>query len=107
MYQPLGAEGEEKGYTFRPRYGFGWDFSSQVAYERIHDVWRNESFQPDARTPERVMSPDDVMKQLEATVKNKLRATDSVIRRLKADFREQLLLRKEPFRLYSEFDPLN
>jgi hypothetical protein len=107
MYRPLNAEGEEKGYTFRPRYGFGWEFSSQVAFERIHDVWRNESFQPDARNPERNLSPDDIYKQIGETVKSKLRATDSVIRRLKQDFREQLLLRKEPFLLYSEFDPLN
>lgn len=107
MYQPQNAEGQDKGYVFRPRYGFGWDFSSQVAYERIHDVWRNESFQPDSRAPERKLSPDDVYEKIGGTVKNKLRATDSVIRRLKQDFREQLLLRKEPFMLYSEFDPLN
>lgn len=107
MYQPRGAEGEEKGYMFRPRYGFGWDFSSQVAYERIHDVWRHESFQPDARNPERIFSPDEIGKKLDETVRSKLRATDSVIRRLKQDFREQLHLRKQPFLLYSEFDPLN
>ena len=107
MYRPQNAEGEENGYMFRPRYGFGWDFSSQVAYERIHDVWRGESFQPDARTPERKLSPDDIRKKLDETVRSKLRATDSVIRRLKQDFREQLLLRKQPFMLYSEFDPLN
>ncbi len=107
MYQPRNTEGEEKGYVFRPRYGFGWDFSSQVAYERIHDVWGGETFTPDARQPERNLSPDDVFEKIDDTVKNKLRATDSVIRRLKQDFREQLLLRKEPFMLYSEFDPLN
>jgi len=107
MYQPLNAEGEDKGYTFRPRYGFGWDFSSQVAYERIHDVWCNESFQPDKREPGRSLSPDAVFEKIGDTVRNKLRATDSVIRRLKQDFREQLLLRKEPFMLYGEFDPLN
>ncbi|PYS80602.1 MAG: hypothetical protein DMF67_19865 [Acidobacteria bacterium] len=107
MYQPLGAEGEDKGYTFRPRYGFGWDFSSQVAYERIHDVWRDEGFHPDKRASDRSLSPDDVFEKIGDTVKNKLRATDSVIRRLKQDFREQLLLRKEPFLLYGEFDPLN
>ncbi len=107
MYQPRNTEGEEKGYVFRPRYGFGWDFSSQVAYERIHDVWGGETFTPDARQPERKLSPDDVFEKIGDTVKNKLRATDSVIRRLKQDFREQLLLRKEPFMLYSEFDPLN
>jgi hypothetical protein len=107
MYQPKNAEGEEKGYTFRPRYGFGWDFSSQVAYERIHDVWRGESFQPDARMPERKLSPSDIETKLDETVRSKLRATDSVIRRFKRDFREQLLLRKEAFLLYDEFDPLN
>lgn len=93
MYQSRSAEGEDKGYTFRPRYGFGWDFSSQVAYERIHDVWHGESFQPDAREPERKLSPDEVYEKIGDTVKHKLRATDSVIRRLKQDFREQLLLR--------------
>jgi hypothetical protein len=107
MYQPRSAEGEDKGYTFRPRYGFGWAFSSQVAYERIHDVWRNESFQTDTRATERKLSPDDVFEKIGETVRSKLRATDSVIRRLKQDFREQLLLRKEPFLLYGEFDPLN
>jgi uncharacterized protein YdcH (DUF465 family) len=108
MYQPLGAEGEEKGYTFHPRYGYGWDFSSQVAYERIHDVWRGETFRPDARAPSRAFSPEEVLRQIEETLKSKLRATESVVRRLKQDFgAERLLLRKEPFLLYGEFDPLN
>jgi predicted RecB family nuclease len=107
MYQPQNREGEDKGHVFHPRYGFGWEFSSQVAYERIHDVWSNQPFQPDSRAPDRRLSPDDVYEKIGDTVKNKLRATDSVIRRLKQDFREKLLLRKEPFMLYSEFDPLN
>ncbi|MBV8856255.1 MAG: AAA family ATPase [Acidobacteria bacterium] len=108
IYQPTGAEGEEKGYTFRPRYGFGWDFSSQVAYERIHDVWNGEAFRPDARDPSRAYPPEEVLSRIEETLKSKLRATDSVIRRLKQDFgAERLLLRKEPFLLYGEFDPLN
>jgi hypothetical protein len=107
-YRPAGADGEEKGYAFRPRYGFGWEFSSQVAYERIHDVWRGETFRPDARDPSRAFSPEEVLRQIEETLKMKLRATDGVVRRLKQDFgAERLLLRKEPFLLYGEFDPLN
>lgn len=107
-YQPTNAEGEGKGHTFRPRYGFGWEFSSQVAFERIHDVWRGEKFRPDARDPSREYAPAEVLRQIEETLKNKLRATDSVIRRLKQDFgAERLLLRKEPFLLYREFDPLD
>ncbi|HEY9284023.1 MAG TPA: PD-(D/E)XK nuclease family protein, partial [Pyrinomonadaceae bacterium] len=108
LYQPTNADGGEQGYTFRPRYGFGWEFSDQLAFERIHDVWRNEPFRPDPRDAARDLSPEDVLRQLEETLRAKLRATDSVIRRLKQDFGgDRLLLRKEPFLLYGEFDPLN
>jgi hypothetical protein len=106
LYQPHNADGEEKGYTFRPRYGFGWEHSNQVAFERIHDVWNNESFIPDPKERSRDMSPRDILATIEETVKAKLRATDSIIRRLKEDLASQLLLRKEPFRLHGEFDPI-
>jgi hypothetical protein len=106
-YRPTGAEGEEKGYTFRPRYGFGWEFTNQVAFERIHDAWGGKGYNPDPRNPERQLSAEGVYERIEETVRNKLRATDSVIRRLKQEFGDALLLRKEPFLLYGEFDPLN
>jgi hypothetical protein len=106
-YQPTDAEGEEKGYTFRPRYGFGWEFTNQVAFERIHDAWSGKGYNPDPRNPERELSPEGVYERIEETVRSKLRATDSVIRRLKQEFGDALLLRKEPFLLYEEFDPLN
>jgi hypothetical protein len=106
-YQPTDAEGEEKGYTFRPRYGFGWEFTNQVAFERIHDAWSGKGYNPDPRNPERQLSPEGVYERIEETVRGKLRATDSVIRRLKQEFGEALLLRKEPFLLYGEFDPLD
>ncbi|HYY99154.1 MAG TPA: AAA domain-containing protein, partial [Pyrinomonadaceae bacterium] len=106
-YQPTDAEGEEKGYTFRPRYGFGWEFTNQVAFERIHDVWSGKGYNPDPRNPERQLTAEGVHERIEETVTNKLRATDSVIRRLKQEFGDSLLLRKEPFLLYGEFDPLD
>ncbi|MBV9928107.1 MAG: AAA family ATPase [Acidobacteria bacterium] len=106
-YQPTDAEGEERGYTFRPRYGFGWEFTNQVAFERIHDVWSGKGYNPDPRNPERQLSAEGVYERIEETVRNKLRATDSVIRRLKQEFGDSLLLRKEPFLLYGEFDPLD
>lgn len=107
MYQPTDGDGGEKGYVFRPHYGFGWEFSSQVAYERIHDVWNGRSYNPDPRHPERGLSPGDVLERVAETVANKLRSTDSIIRRLKQEFGPQLLLRKEPFLLYDIFDPLD
>lgn len=106
-YQPTGAEGEEKGYTFHPRYGFGWEFTNQVAFERIHDAWSGRGYNPDPRNPERQLTAEGVYERIEETLRNKLRATDSVIRRLKQEFGDALLLRKEPFLLYGEFDPLN
>ena len=106
-YQPTNTEGEEKDYTFRPRYGFGWEFTNQVAFERIHDAWNGEGYNPDPRNPERQLSTEGVYERIEETVRNKLRATDSVIRRLKQEFGDALLLRKEPFLLYGEFDPLD
>jgi uncharacterized protein (DUF433 family) len=106
-YQPTNTEGEEKGYTFRPRYGFGWEFTNEVAFERIHDAWNGKCYNPDPRNPERQLSTEGVYERIEETVRNKLRATDSVIRRLKQEFGDALLLRKEPFLLYGEFDPLD
>jgi AAA domain len=105
-YQPADAQGQERGYTFRPRYGFGWEFSNQVAYERIHDVWNGKSYRPNPRNPQSELRPEAIRGLIEETVKGKLRATDSVVRRLKQEFGSQLLLRKEPFLLYEEFDPL-
>lgn len=107
MYQPLDAAGQERGYVFRARYGFGWEHSNQVAFERIHDVWQGKDFLPDPRDPDRVMAPADILDTIKQTVRNKLRATDSVVRRLKQDLGEGLRLRKEPFRLYDAFDPLD
>jgi hypothetical protein len=107
MYRPMNQQGEEKGYVFSPRYGYGWPFSNQVAFERIHDVWEQQEFNPDPKNPQRAVSPEEVLKQIRVTVHNKLRATDSVIRRLKDDFGTRLLLQKEPFYLYQNFDPLN
>lgn len=107
MYQPTDQSGQEKGFRFLPRYGFGWSHSNQVAFERIHDVWNSESFTPDARHPDRVLSPVEILQTIEQTVRNKLRATDSVVRAIRQDLGDYLLLRKEPFRLFTDFDPLD
>jgi len=106
-YRPVSAEGEERGYLFRPRYGFGWEYLNQVAFERIHDVWEGRAFSPDPRNRSRDIPSDAVRAGIEQTVLAKLRATDSVVRRLKSEIGDRLLLRKEPFLLYEEFDPIN
>ncbi len=109
LYQPQSREGEDQGYTYRPPYGFGWRHTNQIAFERIHDVWENKPFETSAGA----MTPPEVLAEIERVARNKLRATDSIIRRLKQDHRTQreagspglLLLKKEPFRLHSAFDP--
>ena len=106
-----------------------WEHSNQVAFERIHDVWRGRAFahtvgDGDGNGRSGRYTPDEIVEQIEATVLGKLRATDSVVRRLKQDHRAArragprpsaacdwrdargtLLLRKGPFRLYTDFDP--
>ena len=123
------------GSRYLPRSAFAWEHSNQVAFERIHDVWRDRTFTHTVRdadgTPtERSYSPGEVLDQIRTTVLGKLQATDSVVQRLKEDHKAQwaseaaaleaeglstvearraargtLLLRKEPFRLYTDFDP--
>lgn len=97
LYQP--AKG---GFQFRTPYGFSWEHSNQVAFERIHDVWNNETFSHRQRT----YKPLEILPEIEKAVLAKLRATDSVIRRLKEDLKERLLLKKEPFRLFKASDPI-
>ena len=109
LYQPENRAGEENGYVYRQRYGYVWEHSNQVAFERIHDVWRGQAFE----TKKGKESPEQVRRGIERAVRDKLRATDSVIRRLRQDhnaLRDQdgvgsLLLGKEPFRLYDGFYP--
>lgn len=102
-FPALKKDGTENGYVFRPRYGYGWEHSNQVAFERIHDVWNGKSFESKQRTH----TPTEVLAEIEATVRAKLRATDSIVRRLKGEYGPRLRLIKEPFQLYSDFNPLS
>jgi predicted RecB family nuclease len=56
----------------RPRDAYGAPFSSQVAFERIHNVWN--------RRPAGAQRPDEVRAEIVATVESKLAALDSVVR---------------------------
>ncbi|PDW03186.1 bifunctional RecB family nuclease/DEAD/DEAH box helicase [Candidatus Viridilinea mediisalina] len=100
-YQP-----HKGGFSFRTRYGFSWEHSNQIAFERIHDVWRNQDFTYTQRGKAVRLTPKEIVREIGQAVRAKLRASDAIIRRIKTDFKEQLLLRKEPFRLYKLGDPL-
>ena len=78
----------ERPAVHRPRDDYGWPFSSQVAFERAHNVWRRRPH----RTSAGVESPDDVRRVIESTVKSKLAAVDSVLRAV----REQALRARKP-----------
>ncbi|HEU0054945.1 MAG TPA: hypothetical protein VFQ39_17285, partial [Longimicrobium sp.] len=72
----------------RPRDDYGWPFSSQVAFERIHNVWRRRPH----RTRAGAESPDQVAEEIRATVRSKLAALDSVLRAV----REQVARGRKP-----------
>jgi predicted flap endonuclease-1-like 5' DNA nuclease len=88
------------GVAFSPPPGFGWPFSSQIAFERIHDVWSDRGF--GAR------DAAEVRGEIERLIARKLAAIDSVIAavRERAARRERLQLRPEPFRLVEPDPPL-
>lgn len=91
------------GWVHRPSGDFAWPLSSQVAFERIHNVWRHRPH----RTASNVETPEAVREEIRRTVESKLRAVDSVLAAVRertargASRRggDRLQLRKEPFRL--------
>lgn len=103
-FQPYNEAGEEKGYIFRYKYGFAWDSSNQIAFERIHDIWEGNHYAVEGQFD---LSPAEIVEQIEKTLLAKLRATDSIVRRLKKEYKDALRLRKEPFQLYGDFNPLD
>jgi AAA domain len=100
-YQPASG-----GFQFRTPYGFSWEHSNQIAFERIHDIWNGDNFRYQSRGTTRVLTPIEIQAEIDKAVRAKLRATDSIVRRLKADLNGQLLLKKEPFQLYTGNDAL-
>jgi predicted RecB family nuclease len=85
---------ELKPWVHRPRGTYGSPFSSQVAFERIHNVWNRRSF----RVGELEQGPDDVRAEIVRTVESKLAALDSVVRAV----RERAARRKGEPRLKLE-----
>ena len=101
LYQP-----ERGGFRFRTPYGFSWEHSNQIAFERIHEVWNGEAFSHQSGGRTRVYAPAEILVEIDKAIRAKLRATDAVVRRLKEDLDGRLLLKKEPFRLFTGMDPL-
>lgn len=91
-------------WAFAPPPGYAWPLSSQIAFERIHNVWRGRSF----GEGEGAQSPEQVRDEIQRTVASKLKAVDSVIRaiRERAARRERLQLRKEPLTALAQEDAL-
>ena len=102
---PVSADGRDP-YRFRPPAGFVFRGTNQVMFERIHDVWNAQPYLTNPRDPATSIPPAEVLRRIERSVRDKLRATDAVVSWLKREYRNKLLLRKEPFRLYDGFDPL-
>jgi predicted RecB family nuclease len=65
-----------KPWVHRARGTYGWPFSSQVAFERIHNVWNRRPF----RVGDTEQTPDEVRGEIVRTVESKLAALDSVVR---------------------------
>ena len=80
--------------VFRPRADHHTPFNSQIAFERIHELWQQAGERPSGGND----SPHAVGEEIRRTVASKLAAMDSVLRavRERAARRQALLLRPEP-----------
>ena len=78
----------EDAWTHAPRGDYGWPFSSQVAFERIHNVWSGRRH----RAADDAQEPEQVRAEIVRTVKSKLAALDSIVRAV----REHALKRRDP-----------
>jgi DNA replication ATP-dependent helicase Dna2 len=65
-------------HVHRPRAPYGWPLSSQVAFERIHDVWAGRAL----RTRDGEQTPEAVLATLREIIVSKLAGIDSVLRAL-------------------------
>lgn len=98
------AQSSNNVFAFRPKFGFIWNENSQVAFERIHDYWKGATFTH--KPSGKVLSPDEILEDIRDTIKKKLTSIASIVYNIEKDFKEDLLLRKEAFRLHDGFDPL-
>ena len=71
-----------------PRGDYAWPLSSQVAYERIHNVWSGRPH----RAGGAEQAPEEVRGEIVRTVQSKLAAMDSVVRAI----RESAAKRRDP-----------
>jgi DNA replication ATP-dependent helicase Dna2 len=78
----------EDARVHAPREDYGWPLASQVAFERIHDVWSGRPY----RGGPALQQPDEVRAEIVRTVLSKLGALDSVVRAI----REHALKRRDP-----------
>ncbi|HEU4880670.1 MAG TPA: ATP-binding protein, partial [Longimicrobium sp.] len=78
----------EGAAVHRPRADYGWPLNSQVAYERIHNVWRDRPYRANGEE----QAPWEVEREIERTVRSKLQAMDSVIHAI----REAAAKRRDP-----------
>jgi DNA replication ATP-dependent helicase Dna2 len=69
----------EEAAAWAPRADYAWPLSSQVAFERIHNVWRGRPH----HTALGDESPETVREEIETAVRAKLAAIDSVLRGLR------------------------
>jgi hypothetical protein len=67
----------EHPHVHAPADDFAWPLSSQVAFERIHNVWKSR---PHRRRGGVVASPGEVAEEIRSAVRSKLAAVDSVLR---------------------------
>ena len=92
-------------YEFRLPFGFTTPMSDQIPFERAYELWQDTIFLRhfDSRFPSnpwlwRRYTRDELYEGIKHATSTHLRALQHVVRRLREQYRDRLILRKAPFR---------
>lgn len=103
---------QPKGREFlRPRYGFQWDLSDQIPFERAYELWHREILlnhlgEKEGTTfkPGRKYDRLELIDGLRQTAGMFTSALEDIVRAMQTRYGDRLLLRKDPFQLAGDID---
>lgn len=103
---------QPKGREFlRPRYGFQWDLSDQIPFERAYELWHREillthagEMEGTTYKPGRKYDRPELMDGLRQTASMFTSALEDIVRAMQTQHGDRLLLRKDPFQLAGDID---
>ena len=99
--RPVFDKGTGEQIYLRPKWGFQWDMSDQIPFERGYELWHGRIYLKRFSEGETaaLYTRGELVRELEHTVDMFCQALEDVVVSMQRDFRDRLLLRKAAFSL--------